>query len=122
RLAAARSPIRIAIDDADQSCDDDDLTALVADRHADRHVIAAARGDRLRGSWSSWLRELRVDRIGLLLDPDRDLDGDLLGVRLPRQLPVAPRVGLGWLVGQPSGFTQIAQRSEERRVGNDYSS
>lgn len=107
-LDSRSEPTLILVDDADRLADDPILAGIVADRLPGRHVIAAARGDRLRSSWGSWLREVGIDRLGILLDPDRDLDGDLLGVRLPRDLPVAARPGLGWLVGDPSGFAQIA--------------
>ena len=36
-------------------------------------------------AYGGWLRELRKDEHGLLLDPDLDVDGDLFGVRLPRR-------------------------------------
>jgi S-DNA-T family DNA segregation ATPase FtsK/SpoIIIE len=51
-------------------------------------------------------------RLGLLLQPDVDLDGDLLGTVLPRRGAVAPLAavpGRGYLVvdGRP-GLVQVA--------------
>jgi len=106
---AEHRPILVAVDDADLLLDDGDLAALVRARTRDRHVVVAGRADRLRAAYGSWAKEVGVDRSGVLLDPDRDLDGDLLGVRLPRQLPVAPRLGLAWVTGEPGGFAQIAR-------------
>lgn len=106
----ASGPLVVTIDDADQTADDDPLLArLAAERRPDRHLMVAARTDRLRSRYAHWTREVRVDRCGLLLAPDPDLDGELLGTRLPRAWPVAPRPGLAWLVGgEPEGTVQLA--------------
>jgi DNA segregation ATPase FtsK/SpoIIIE-like protein len=63
-----------------------------------RPVVAAARIDDLRGAFGHWLREIRKSRTGLLLQPDLTVDGDLLGVRLPRRLSTPLRPGRGFLV------------------------
>jgi S-DNA-T family DNA segregation ATPase FtsK/SpoIIIE len=111
-LAAAlahRGPLVVVVDDADLLADAHPvLGPTVAARVPDRHVIVAARPDRLRSSYGHWLREVRVDRCGLLLAADRDLDGELLGARLPRVTPVRPRVGLAWGTGDPEGYLQVA--------------
>ena len=62
-------------------------------------VVAAGRNDALRAAYGHWSRVLRGNRTGLLLRPDLDLDGDLLGVRLPRrsEAPLGA-VGRGFLV------------------------
>jgi S-DNA-T family DNA segregation ATPase FtsK/SpoIIIE len=64
-------------------------------------VVAAGRADALRSTFGHWTRTLRTGRTGVLLRPDRDLDGDLLGVRLPRRTE-APldRPGRGYLVDE----------------------
>jgi S-DNA-T family DNA segregation ATPase FtsK/SpoIIIE len=115
RLADAlehRGRLLVLVDDADRVDDDHPaLTALVADRQPGRHVVAAARNDRLRGRFGPWTREVRADGTGLLLVPDLDLDGDLLGTRLPRRPSVELVRGRGWLTGpdQPRhGFVQVA--------------
>jgi S-DNA-T family DNA segregation ATPase FtsK/SpoIIIE len=60
------------------------------------HVLASARADRLRSAFRHWTTEIRRSRTGLLLRPD-DLDGELLGVRLPRGGATYPP-GRGYLV------------------------
>lgn len=110
-LRSLAGPTLVVVDDADDTADDDPtLRGLVTDRPSDRVVLVAGRSDRLRASWAHWSREVRVDRQGLLLDPDPDLDGELLGTRLPRQRPagISPTPGLGWLVGEVEGLTQVA--------------
>ncbi len=47
-------------------------------------VIAGGRADRLRLLYVHWTADIRRSRIGILLRPDTDLDGDLFGVRLDR--------------------------------------
>jgi S-DNA-T family DNA segregation ATPase FtsK/SpoIIIE len=41
---------------------------------------------------------MRKDEHGLLLDPDVDVDGDLLGTRLPRRTNLAFPPGRGYFV------------------------
>lgn len=57
--------------------------------------------------YATWIRELRKDGHGLLLDPDLDLDGDLLGVRLPRRTHAVHPPGRGYLVA--AGVSQQVQ-------------
>jgi S-DNA-T family DNA segregation ATPase FtsK/SpoIIIE len=105
-------PLVVLVDDADRTEDDHaGLAALVADRRPDRHVVAAGRNDHLRRRFGHWTREVRADGTGLLLVPDLDLDGDLLGTRLPRRPSVDLVCGRGWLTGpggSPSDFVQVA--------------
>ena len=103
-------PLLVLVDDADLTADDHAaIGSLATERCPERHVIAAARADRLRSLYGHWTRELRADRTGLLLVPDPDLDGDLLGARLPRTPSVAMGPGRGWLTGGlPEGFVQVA--------------
>jgi S-DNA-T family DNA segregation ATPase FtsK/SpoIIIE len=101
-------PLVLLVDDADLTADDHAaLTALVEDRRPHRHVVASVRADRLRSRYGHWAREVATDRTGLLLQPDADLDGDLLGVQLPRRTPVAWPPGRAWSVGP--GTTSIIQ-------------
>lgn len=73
----------------------------------DTVVVAAGRADVLRGLYAHWTREVRRSRVGLLLQPDVDLDGDLLGVRLPRRAitPLGP--GRGYLC--EAGAVEVLQ-------------
>ena len=92
-------PVLIVIDDAELV---DDPTGVLAARIANRDdnvtVVAAGRGDGLRSSYGHWSAVLRRSRLGLVMAAANELDGDLLGVTLPRRLPIAPRPGLAWLV------------------------
>ena len=45
------------------------------------------------------LRELRKDGSGLLLAPNLDMDGEILGVRLPRRTTLVFPPGRGFLIG-----------------------
>jgi S-DNA-T family DNA segregation ATPase FtsK/SpoIIIE len=103
-------PLVVLVDDADRTDDDHRVLAeLTAERRPDRHVIAAARADRLRTLYGHWTRELRADRTGVLLHPDPDLDGDLLGARLPRHVAGDTIPGRGWGCGtDPEGVVQVA--------------
>ena len=106
----AGAAVIVLVDDADAIADDHAaLASLLEDRRPRRHVVVAARADRLRARYGHWAREAGADRIGLLAQPDPDLDGELLGVALPRRTPVTWRPGRAWLVG-PAGqsIVQVA--------------
>lgn len=104
-------PLLVLVDDAD--CTDDRhpvLADLVGDRRAQRHVVVAARNDRARAGYGHWLREVRADRCGIVLQPDLDLDGELVGARLPHVAPLRLGVGRGWMAGgDPEGWIQVAR-------------
>ena len=87
----------IAVDDADLVDEGGHLERLLATHPLHVHVVAAARADRLRAAYRHWTIELRRSRIGILLRPD-DIDGELLGVRLPRGGALPPLGGRGYLV------------------------
>jgi S-DNA-T family DNA segregation ATPase FtsK/SpoIIIE len=48
--------------------------------------------------YAAWIRELRKDGHGVLLDPSYELDGELLGVRLPRRANAVFPPGRGYAV------------------------
>ena len=79
-------------------------------------VVAAGRNDALRAAYGHWSRVLRGNRTGLLLRPDLDLDGDLLGVRLPRrsEAPLGA-VGRGFLVQE--GEVTLIQTARNDSAG-----
>lgn len=98
-LAGEARPTVVLVDDADLLDDDGGVLAgLVATAPDGVNVVAAARADAVRSRYDHWLRAVRRSRLGLLLQPDLDLDGDLLGTSLPRRLGVAPAPGRGFLV------------------------
>jgi S-DNA-T family DNA segregation ATPase FtsK/SpoIIIE len=109
-LARESAPVLVVIDDAELVDDDGTLAAVLALRRDDLHVVAAGRPDVLRSAYGHWTTELRRSRLGVLLQPDVDVDGDLLGTVLPRRRPLARRPGRGYLVvdGQPQAV-QLAR-------------
>lgn len=61
-------------------------------------VVAAVETGSARGLGVGWIRELRREGHGLLLQPDLAADGDLLAARLPRRVPAPLTPGRGFLV------------------------
>lgn len=99
-LAEARmhdGPLVIMIDDAERFDDSDQaITGLINAGLPDLRIIAAGRSDELRGLYSHWTKTIRKSRCGVLLQPNIDYDGELLGVTLPRRSPVALTPGRGY--------------------------
>ncbi|MGH9187180.1 MAG: hypothetical protein ACRD0U_15405, partial [Acidimicrobiales bacterium] len=91
------SLLLVLIDDA-ETIDDQRLETLVVSQTPNWFVVAAGRNDALRSNYSHWSRALRRSKLGVLLRPDVDLDGDILGARLPRRPPVGMSVGRGYIV------------------------
>ncbi|HEX7096909.1 MAG TPA: hypothetical protein VF183_13570, partial [Acidimicrobiales bacterium] len=87
----------VLVDDADVFDDGGTLMPLLLPGRPGLHVVAAGRGDRLRGLFRHWTTEVRRSRLGILLRGD-ELDGDLVGARVPRRSPAPWRPGRGWLV------------------------
>jgi S-DNA-T family DNA segregation ATPase FtsK/SpoIIIE len=104
-------PTLLLIDDAEAIEDDEMvLDRLLAAHGEDLLVVAAARADSLRGTFSHWTRAVRRSKLGLLLQPATDLDGELLGVNLPRRPSVAMSAGRGFLVnGGELDIVQVAR-------------
>ena len=99
----------VFVDDADR-VDGLDRLLLVPDTH----VLAAATADALRAAYGHWTQSVRRSRIGVLLRPDLDLDGELLGVTLPRRPAVAALPGRGYLVHD--GRTEMLQCALEEVI------
>lgn len=99
-LAEARmhdGPLVIMIDDADRFDDaDQSITGLLGAGLPNLRVFAAGRSDDLRSMYSHWSKAVRKSRCGVLLQPNVDYDGELLGVTVPRRAPVALTVGRGY--------------------------
>lgn len=103
----------ILIDNADALDDPNGaIERLLKQRLPDVHLIAAGRADTLRSAYGHWTKQVRRSRSGVLLRPDTDLDGDLLGARLPRRAPVAVTVARGWLVND--GGAELIQAATIR--------
>jgi DNA segregation ATPase FtsK/SpoIIIE, S-DNA-T family len=78
------------------------LDGWLATAAGGNHLIAAGRPDGIRRHYGSWMQKVRESRCGVLLAPDHDLDGELLGVTLPRRGRAAPMPGRGYLVANGS--------------------
>lgn len=118
--AASQERVVVLVDDVDPTAASPVLADLVADRRPDRHVVVAGRNDLLRATFRGWIREAAADRCGVLLQPDPDLDGDLLGVRLARTavgsgLRHPGRAHVVGLEPGPDGAIQLAVATAPRR-------
>ncbi len=101
--------VLIAIDDAEMVDDiGGALAALAASRRHGLLIVATGKPDSLRQSYGHWTAVVRRSRLGMVTSASSDLDGDLLGVTLPRRLPVPARPGLVWLVADGDAvLTQV---------------
>jgi S-DNA-T family DNA segregation ATPase FtsK/SpoIIIE len=101
-------PHLVLVDDA-EAVDDTSgtIAALLAAGRPDVHVVVAGRPDGLRTLFGHWTQQVRRSKLGVLLRPNPDLDGDVLGATLPRRAPVAMVAGRGWLVD--SGDLEVVQ-------------
>jgi S-DNA-T family DNA segregation ATPase FtsK/SpoIIIE len=70
-------------------------------------LVAGGRADDVRSAFGHWTLALRRSRTGALLVPRLELDGELLGVRLPRRLPLTLPAGRGFVVN--GGEARLAQ-------------
>lgn len=102
-LSAVPGRLLVLVDDAETV--EDELGVLdrwLAKADTAHHLVAAGRADGIRRTYGTWIQRVRDGRCGVLLIPDHDLDGDLLGVMLPRQDRMAPLPGRGYLVANGS--------------------
>lgn len=112
--ASAGRPVLLVIDDAELVGDPTGVLAAVAGgRDPCVTVAVACRPDTVRSAHAHWAAVLRRHRRGVLMASSDDLDGDLLGVVLPRHLPLAVRPGLCWVIADGSArLAQAARRGE----------
>jgi S-DNA-T family DNA segregation ATPase FtsK/SpoIIIE len=111
----ASGPTLVLVDDCD-SLDDNGgrLAQLLSAGRPDLHLAAAGRADVLRTMYGHWSQVLRRSKAGVLLQPNLELDGELLGARLPRRLATDLPAGRGFLVGDGRvEMVQIAQPGSE---------
>jgi S-DNA-T family DNA segregation ATPase FtsK/SpoIIIE len=91
----------LLIDDADATDDPQralsDLFSAGAAAGGHIHAVIAGRADELR-SLGHWSVGARKSRVGLLIQPDLQTDGMLLGVTLPRRPAPPARPGCGYRV------------------------
>lgn len=100
-------PLLIVLDDATEISDGPLANALdsILKNGLDSNVrvVAAFESQGIRTVFTPWIREIRKHKNGILLDPDHDLDGDILGMRLPRAKSGKLPEGRGYLAvrGEP---------------------
>jgi S-DNA-T family DNA segregation ATPase FtsK/SpoIIIE len=101
-------PLVLLVDDAEVVDDHDGVLArLLESPQPHLHVVAAGRTDTLRRAYGHWTQKVRESRCGLLLVPDVDMDGDLVGVTLPRVERLPPIPGRGYLAS--NGTVEVIQ-------------
>jgi DNA segregation ATPase FtsK/SpoIIIE, S-DNA-T family len=97
-LRLERGPVFLLVDDAERFEDSDQsIAGVVASGQPGLCVIAAGRAADLRGLYTHWTKTVRKSRLGVLLQPDINYDGELLGTALPRKSPVALTAGRGYI-------------------------
>ena len=86
-LAALRlhqGPVLVLIDDAERIDDSDHaLAELLAESPPNVRIAAAGWVDHLCTLYSHWTKTLRRSRCGILLQPNVDIDDDLVSARIP---------------------------------------
>jgi S-DNA-T family DNA segregation ATPase FtsK/SpoIIIE len=110
--ACGDRPTLVVVDDADRVDDPDGrLVAAIAGRTPGLTVAVAARLEAVRVAYGHWTREVARSRCGLIMTSAGDVDGELLGVTLPRRPMIPARPGLAWLVDQRGHrLVQVAAR------------
>ena len=100
--AGGGQPIVLVVDDGNELTEGKTASALETISRRGRDlgvwVVAATEAQAAHRTFGGWLRELRSEEHGLLLMPQVDIDGDLLGVRLPRRSATGFPPGRGYLV------------------------
>jgi S-DNA-T family DNA segregation ATPase FtsK/SpoIIIE len=99
----------VVVDDAELVDDPSGCLAALAGGR-DAIVVAAGRGEALRSVYGHWTAALRRQRRGIVLCPSADVDGDVLGVVLPRRAGLARTPGRGyWVGGGEARLVQLAR-------------
>ena len=106
----------LLVDDAELVDDPGSVLLRVVSGCTALTVVVAGRVDALRSAYGHWTQVLRRQRRGLLLRPTSDLDGDVLGVTLPRREAVPAAPGRGYLVAD--GGCALVQLARSDRAGN----
>jgi len=107
-------PVLVVLDDAGELVESPAGGSLeqLLKRGRDAHVrvVMSLEAGQAR-HYAAWVREIRKDGRGMLLDPNLDLDGELLGVRLPRRSNALFPAGRGYVVKDGRVvLAQVAQR------------
>jgi DNA segregation ATPase FtsK/SpoIIIE, S-DNA-T family len=107
-------PVLVVIDDGEELAESLGAAPLEGvvrrGRDVEVRILAAAERSAAQRAFAGWLRELRKEEHGLLLDPDLDVDGDILGARLPRRSSLVFPPGRGYLIERGNvALVQVAQ-------------
>ena len=101
-LNGCPGPLTVLVDDAELLVDSpvaDVLAQVVRDGRDSGHgLVVAGTVDDLAGCFRGFVADARKSRSGLLLGLTNHLDGELLGIRLPRSAVAPGPVGRGLLV------------------------
>jgi S-DNA-T family DNA segregation ATPase FtsK/SpoIIIE len=97
-LLLATGPALLLMDDIDILDDPSGrITQVLSMVRPGLHIVAAGKNDGLRSQYGHWSQRVRRSRVGILLQPALDKDGELLGVRLPSRVHVPLVPGRGFL-------------------------
>lgn len=112
---AVQAPLLVVLDDAGELVESPVASSLelLIKRGRDRHLrlLVSLETGHAR-HYAAWLREIRKDGRGMLLDPTLDLDGELLGARLPRRSNPFFPPGRGYVVSDGRvTLAQVARRT-----------
>lgn len=114
-VEGATGRVLVLLDDGEQLRDsggNDFFLDVVRGRRDDAFLLVAGNVDGLSGGISGWNVEARKSRQCLLLSPQGLSDGDLVGVRLPRNVIGRPvRAGRVWLHQGDGELVQVATLS-----------
>jgi S-DNA-T family DNA segregation ATPase FtsK/SpoIIIE len=92
----------VVVDDGEELVEGPAATALATAVRRSRdlpvRVVAAVERTAAHRAFTGWVRDLRGDEQGVLLDPVIDVDGDLVAARLPRRASVTFPPGRAYLV------------------------
>jgi S-DNA-T family DNA segregation ATPase FtsK/SpoIIIE len=110
--ASSTSPFTIlVIDDGDELAEGDAAAGLESLARMSRdlrlRLLGAVESRAAHRAYGGWIPEVRKTRKGIILQPDHDVDGDLLGVRLPRRANGHFPPGRGFLVRR--GLAELVQ-------------
>ena len=102
--------ILVVVDDAERVEDDGGRLARLLSRPGVTFAVAA-RLESVRVAYGHWTREVARGRCGLIMTSTGEVDGELLGVTLPRRSMIPPRPGLAWIVDHGGQrLVQVAAR------------
>lgn len=107
-VALTDEPTILLLDDIHLLNDSDGrITSLLKEAKPNVLILLAGRSDEIRTQYGKWTQTVARDRLGILLQPNFDTDGALLGVSLNRRVPVVISEGRGFACS--AGVTHLVQ-------------